>query len=123
MPKAVQKPKRYYRPLVFIILCAILIRVTYLLIYASMPDWLLLTVDNYYHVNWAEDIASGNIFGDTTYFRAPFYVYCLAFLFSIFGISLWAARLFGLLLGVASICLTFRIASRLFSQRAAVIAS
>lgn len=88
-----------------------------------MPDWELLTIDNYYHKHWALDIASGNIFGDTAYFRAPFYVYCLSILFSVFGFSLWAARIFGMLVGVASIFLTFKIAERLFNPRTALIAA
>ncbi|HEX2897807.1 MAG TPA: glycosyltransferase family 39 protein, partial [candidate division Zixibacteria bacterium] len=111
------------RTLIYILLFAALVRIVYLLFYSSMPDWYLLTVDNYYHVNWAEDIVSGNIWGDTTYFRAPFYVYCLAILFYVFGIALWAPRIFGLFIGIASIFLTFRISSRLFNQRTAIIAS
>ncbi len=94
-----------------------------MLTYASLPDWEMLTVDNYYHKHWAEDIGSGNIWGDTTYFRAPFYVYCLSLLFAVFGTSLWAARIFGLFIGIASIFLTYRISDRLFNQRVAIIAS
>ena len=69
--------KRLPRPLIYVLLIALIVRVAYLIVYSTMPDWELLTIDNYYHKHWALDIASGNVFGDTTYFRAPFYVYCL----------------------------------------------
>ncbi len=115
--------KRLPRPLIYVLLIALIVRVAYLIVYSTMPDWELLTIDNYYHKHWALDIASGNVFGDTTYFRAPFYVYCLSILFSVFGFSLWAARIFGLLIGLASIFLTYKIGEKLFNQRTAFIAS
>ena len=71
--------------IIWIMLAALLLRIIYLIIYSSMPEWNMLTVDNQYHFNWAKDIASGNIFGDTTYFREPFYIFCLAAVFSLFG--------------------------------------
>jgi len=123
MPLASLSIKSFPRPLIYVILAAVIVRIVYAVIYASMPDWEMLTVDNYYHKHWAEDMASGNIWGDTTYFRAPFYVYCLSILFAIFGSSLWAARIFGMLVGIASITLTYQISCRLFNQRVAVIAS
>ena len=106
------------------ILCgALLLKIIYLVIYSGMPDWDMLTVDNYYHFNWAKDIASGNVFGDTTYFRAPFYIYCLAAVFSVFGASLTAARLFGLLIGLSSLILTFLTGKKLFGERTGLIAT
>lgn len=114
--------REFPRPLFLVLLLALAIRIVYLVIYASLPDWDLLTVDNYYHKNWSEDIASGNLFGDTTYFRAPFYIYCLSALSALFGFSLGAARIFGLVIGLVSIFLTYKIASILFSRRVAVVA-
>ena len=95
----------------------------YLFLYQSLPDWNMLTVDNLYHHNWAQSIASGNVFGDTTYFRAPFYIYCLAFLYKIFGSGLIVARLFGLALGLLSILMTYLIASKFLKRRTAVLAA
>ncbi|MCH9024586.1 MAG: glycosyltransferase family 39 protein, partial [candidate division Zixibacteria bacterium] len=109
--------------IIWILSGALLLRIIYLLIYSSMPDWNMLTVDNYYHFNWAKDIASGNIFGDTTYFRAPFYIFCLALVFSVFGASLTAARIFGLVIGLGSLLLTFLTGKKLFSKRTGLIAA
>lgn len=110
-------------PLAIIILSAVVLRIIYLIIYSSLPDWNLLTVDNYYHLNWANDIASGNIFGDTTYFRAPFYIYCLALLNFLFGSSIWIARIFGAFVGTGAIIVTYLIARKMFSERTAIIAA
>jgi len=109
--------------IIWILFGALLLRIIYLVIYSSMPDWNMLTVDNYYHFNWAKDIASGNIFGDTTYFRAPFYIFCLALVFSLFGASLTAARIFGLVIGLVSLLLTFLTGKKLFSKRTGLMAA
>ncbi|MEE8149326.1 MAG: glycosyltransferase family 39 protein [candidate division Zixibacteria bacterium] len=109
--------------IIWILFGALLLRIIYLLIYSSMPDWNMLTVDNYYHFNWAKDIASGNIFGDTTYFRAPFYIFCLALVFSLFGATLAAARIFGLVIGLVSLLLTFLTGKKLFGKRIGLMAA
>ena len=102
---------------------ALLIRIIYLYLYQQMPDWDLLTVDNYYHHNWAQTIMDGNIFGDTTYFRAPFYIYCLAFLYKLFGISLWVGRIFGVLIGISSVYFTYLIGTKIFDKKIGLTAA
>ncbi|HWR84223.1 MAG TPA: glycosyltransferase family 39 protein [Candidatus Deferrimicrobium sp.] len=111
------------RPLLVVLAVAVAVRLLYLSEYHSLPDWSQLTVDNYYHHHWALSIAGGNIFGETTYFRAPFYVFCLAFLYALFGASLWIGRLFGLGIGLASIILTYLLAKRIFDRKVAVVAA
>ncbi|RME20033.1 MAG: hypothetical protein D6800_13560, partial [Candidatus Zixiibacteriota bacterium] len=106
-----------------ILLLAALVRLGYLWYYSTLPDWTQLTVDNWYHLHWAQSIAAGNVIGDTTYFRAPFYVWCLGLLYAVFGSSLWVARLFGAAVGVLSVFLTYRIGSRLFSKQIGRIAA
>ncbi|MEE8578103.1 MAG: glycosyltransferase family 39 protein, partial [candidate division Zixibacteria bacterium] len=101
---------------------ALLIRLLYLYQYAGIPDWTMLTVDNRYHHNWAKAIADGDIFGGTTYFRAPFYSFCLAALYSLFGDSLVVGRLFGLFIGLASVSMTFLLGQRIAGDRAGLIA-
>ena len=99
-----------------VLLVATAVRVVYLMSYSNLPDWSFLTVDNYYHHNLAQSIAAGNILGDTTYFRAPFYVYVLGFLYSLFGSSLWVARIFGVVIGLASVTATGILGRRLYSR-------
>lgn len=106
-----------------LLLIAAGIRVVYLLIYSELPLWDQLTIDNYYHYHWAETLANGNILGDTTYFRAPSYVYALGLIYSLFGASLWAARLFGLAVGLASIHCTYHLGRRAFSHQVGLVAA
>lgn len=112
-----------HRTLWILLAAAFLIRLVYLVQYSALPDWTSLSVDNWYHLHWAQSIAEGNLAGDTTYFRAPFYVYCLAALWWLFGLYLWAARVFGILVGVLSVGLTYVISARLFGQRAGLISA
>ncbi len=114
---------RKHSGLLLVILLALVIRIAYLVAYQGLPAWDQLTVDNYYHHNWAQNIADGNVLGDTTYFRAPFYVYCLALLYYLLGASLWVGRMFGLVIGVASIFMTYRIGRKIFDHRVGMIAA
>ena len=79
MPTSLTDKCRANWGLLLVLLLACLIRIYYLLEYSSLPDWDMLTVDNYYHHHWALSIAGGDVLGDTTYFRAPFYVFCLGY--------------------------------------------
>jgi len=96
-----------------VLAAALVLRIIYLAEYRALPDWEQLTVDNWYHHNWAQNIAGGNVLGDTTYFRAPFYVFCLAGLYALFGTSLWVGRLFGLAVGLGSIAMTYLLGRKL----------
>lgn len=111
------------RALLLVVALALIVRIGYLLFYSALPDWDQLTVDNYYHHHWAVSISQGNIFGDTTYFRAPFYTYCLAGVYAIFGPSLWAARLLGLAIGLISVALTYVIGKRIFNRAVGILAA
>ncbi len=108
--------------LLTVMVIAVAVRVAYLLAYSAIPEWDQLTVDNCYHHNWAISMLEGSALGGTTYFRAPFYVYCLTTLYGLFGVSLWAARIFGLIVGLASVFMTIRIGTDLFDRRAGLLA-
>lgn len=107
---------------ILIALVALALRAGYLYYYSGLPDWNWLTVDNWYHHNWAGTIADGDLLGGTTYFRAPLYVWLLGLLYAVFGASIWVARLFGLALGVVAPLLTRRLAERVYSPSAGLIA-
>ncbi|NOY87948.1 MAG: hypothetical protein GXO93_00980, partial [FCB group bacterium] len=109
--------------ILIVLLIALVIRLIYLKLYHNLPDWNQLTVDNYYHHNWAISLIKGNIFGDTTYFRAPFYIYCLAIGYKIFGISLWTGRILGLMVGLLSILFTYKIGKKVFYSKVGLIAA
>jgi len=111
------------RWLLLVLALALLVRILYLSCYYSIPDWDQLTVDNYYHHHWGQSIAGGNIFGDTTYFRAPFYVYCLALLYALLGTSLWVGRVFGLIVGLGSVAVTYLMGKRMFNAKIGLTAA
>ncbi|MEW6050090.1 MAG: glycosyltransferase family 39 protein [Candidatus Zixiibacteriota bacterium] len=111
------------RTVIIVLAIAALLRLLYLWQYSSLPDWEHLTVDNNYHLHWAQSIADGNLAGDTTYFRAPFYVYCLALVIWLCGASLWTMRIFGIGVGIASVLVTYLIGKRLFDRRAGLVAA
>lgn len=102
---------------------ALVIRVAYLILYQLQPEWSQLTVDNWYHIHWAMDVATGDVFGDTTYFRAPLYSWLLAPIIAVFGPSLLAMRLVGMAVGLFSVYMTFRLGARIYNRRSAYIAA
>ena len=110
-------------PLAAVISVGLIIRVIFLVSYLSSAEWNHLIVDSLYHDRWAMYIASGNILGDEVYFRAPFYIYLLGGLYAIFGHSLLIARIFGHVLGLASVVITYHLGSRIFSHRTGIIAA
>jgi len=109
-------------PLSAVIILGFIVRLIFLLNYISSPDWPQLLADSLFHDRWASAIASGNIIGQEVYFRAPFYVYILGFIYAVFGHSLLAARIFGHLVGLVSVAITYLLARRLLSKKTAVIA-
>jgi len=110
------------RVMFFICFVGLILRLLYLWEYSQVPDWEQLTVDNNFHHHWALSILDGNIIGDTTYFRAPFYIFYLALIYKLFGVSLWTVRICGISLGLISIIFTYLIAKRIFSRESALIA-
>lgn len=112
-----------HRGLFLLLAVALAVRFGYVLYYSSLPEWTQLTVDNYYHLHWAQRIADGDLLGGTTYFRAPGYIYALSAVIAIFGDSLWTLRIFGMLVGVASVAMTFLIARKLVGDKWALLAA
>ncbi|MCD6250605.1 MAG: glycosyltransferase family 39 protein [candidate division Zixibacteria bacterium] len=110
---------RKHKGLLIVLVLGLAVRLTYLAEYSQAPVWNQLTVDNWYHHHWAETIANGNVLGDTTYFRAPLYSLFLGALYYLFGASLWTARLFGLVIGLASIVMTYLLAQRISGNKLA----
>ncbi len=109
-------------PIYLILLLGLCLRLVYIWEYSQLPEWTQLTVDNNFHHYWALTIADGNLLGDTTYFRAPFYIYYLAAVYKLFGVSLWAVRLFGVLPGLLSIYITYLIGKYVYNKHTGLIA-
>ncbi len=95
-----------------LLLFAALIRLIYLYLYSQSPIWNDIIVDSLYHLNWADSIAAGDLLGQQTYFRAPLYIYVLAFYRALTPDSILLPRLLGSALGVVSIFVTYLIVRR-----------
>ena len=108
--------------ILLVLLVAAGLRIAYLVEYSGNPVWEQLTVDNWYHHHWAQSLADGNLIGGTTYFRAPLYVYCLGLLYGLLGDSLWVGRIFGLIVGLLSVLVTYFIALKLAGRKTAAVA-
>ncbi len=111
------------RPLYAVLAIGAVVRLIYLLIYLSGPLWDQILVDSLFHDRWAQAIAGGDIIGHEAYFRAPLYIYLLGGIYAIFGHSLLAARIFGHLIGLISIFITYRLTLQISSKKAAVVAA
>ena len=114
--------RKIWIDLIIVLGIALVIRAVYLWQFSALADWNQLTVDNWYHHNWAMTIARGNIWGDTTYFRAPMYSWLLGAVYYLFGPTFLIARILGLCIGICSVALTYLIAHRIFGRRTALIA-
>ena len=121
MKKTIRELVRDY-PAAFILLLGLVMRSLFLIFYYSSPDWSQLLVDSLFHQRWAEAIAAGDVWGKDPFFRAPFYIYLLGLLYSIFGHSILVARIFGALCGLTAVYFTYGIALKVFSKRTAVAA-
>ncbi|RKX27695.1 MAG: hypothetical protein DRP45_00300 [Candidatus Zixiibacteriota bacterium] len=121
--KTTESKRSVYMPVLLVLAVALTVRVVYLFQYSQLPDWEILTVDNWYHYNWANSLADGNILGDTTYFRAPLYAWCLGLAHALFGASLWVGRLFGMAVGLGSVLMTYVLGRKLLDHKTGLTAA
>lgn len=110
------------RPIIIVLALGALVRLIFLLSYIFSPEWDQLLVDSLFHDRWAISIASGNVVGNDAFFRAPLYIYILGGLYALFGHSLLVARIFGHLVGLLSVLITYFLAVKVFSRKVGIIA-
>jgi len=89
---------------------------------ANDPTFYAPLVDSQWHHIWATQIAGGQIFPDTVFFRAPLYPLILGLLYFISGSSILFAKLFWIVVGSLSCVIVYRIAAMLFSDTVGRIA-
>ncbi len=115
--------KQVISPVWWLILIALAVKTGYLLFglpEPSSPE--ALSVDALYHYRWASLIASGDIFANAPYFRAPLYPFILAFLLKVSGNSLIFVRIIQLLAGCLTLLFTYWLAEKISNRRIAAIA-
>ncbi len=114
---------RTSRILLIILLVAACIRIGYWISYRDHPEFDTPMLDAGWFHEQALAVREGKWEGDESVFRAPGYVWWLAGLYGVVGNSPSSVRLIQLLLGVATVFLTFRIGQRVFGERAGLFAA
>lgn len=105
------------------LLClGLVFRLIFHLQYSGSIFWDDLTIDEQLHLAWANYIASGNIIGDSAFFRAPLYFYFLGALFAITSASLHLILILQYAIGLLTGWLLYRTASEMFSYTIGVLA-
>jgi len=116
------KGGRLERDALAVAVVALAARLWHLVEYSGLPWFRVLQMDAAYHAQWAGRLVREGWSDPQSFFRAPFYPYFLAVLQSLTGELLWTARVAQLLLGVATVVLTHRIARRLLPRAWALAA-
>jgi tetratricopeptide (TPR) repeat protein len=96
---------------------ALIVRLIYVSQLAATPFFSAPIIDAEYHDAWAREILRLGIGHEEVFFRAPFYPYFLAFIYSITHGSFLAARIVQALLGTATVMLNYLLAMQLTHKR------
>ena len=116
------------RALLLIFAVAFLYRGAYLADAGRMPDFHLFTMDQEYHLGWAEGIAEGDWpppfdeLEKAPYFRAPLYAWFLAGLFSFFGKQTVLFRIVQIAIGSVSAAMAGALGARILGRRVGILA-
>ncbi|MFQ5807047.1 MAG: tetratricopeptide repeat protein, partial [Phycisphaerae bacterium] len=105
-----------------IMLLALGLRLTYVMQLRSSPLFEHPQMDELYHDQWAQAIASGATFIEGPYFRAPLYPAFLAAVYTVFGQGYLAPRAVQALLGSLSCGLLFLIGRHAFGRAVGAVA-
>jgi tetratricopeptide (TPR) repeat protein len=101
---------------------AFVLRLIYLSQIESIPLFYHLAGDGWTYHEWGMRIAAGDWLGAGVFYQPPLYPYFLGLLHSLFGPSLWAARLVQIALGAAACALIFLAGEKWFSRPVGIAA-
>jgi tetratricopeptide (TPR) repeat protein len=101
---------------------AIGIRFANLVLIDDNPYFHNPVMDEFYHDDWAEEIAQGNLFDRAPFYRAPAYPVLLGIQYSIFGNDLFTARFINSIIGSLNCILVYLLAGILFNRKTALLA-
>ncbi len=118
--KVLQDPNLIRILVIFIL--AFLVRFIYIQEIKKCPLFYLPTMDPLYHLSWAKEILSGNIFANTPFYRAPLYSFLLAFELWVSHINLYFVRIVQILMGSISCVLVYQLSRKMFNPRIGFLA-
>jgi tetratricopeptide (TPR) repeat protein len=111
------------KEVLFIFLLAFCVRLVYLYESSGSPYFGAPFLDELYNVQWAQEIARGNIVGDRVFFRAPLYAYALGGIFALAGTDFFLPKLLQHLLGAIAVVMLFFLTRRVFGKTASRISA
>ncbi len=110
-----------------IVLCIFAVAFTMRAIYFrqihNSPPFAILSLDDSYYDTWALQISKGDLLGKEVFYGLPLYPYLLGLIYSIFGHSIFIARLAHALFDSISCVLLFALGKRIFDRATAILAS
>lgn len=109
--------------LLLIVALALSLRLIYLVQIADNPFFAYPNNDPLTYDTMAQDIANGNWVGDDVFFKAPFYPYFLALIYTIFGHSYFIPRLIQTVIGAFTCLLVYALARQFFDESTARLAA
>ena len=116
-----KQSKKILITVVIIFLIAVSVRLTNLIIIKSNPYFDSPIMDEKYHEEWAQEIATGNLFERSPFYRAPGYPYFLGLIYTVFGKGYFIPRLIGIIIGALSCALVYLIGKEIFSHKIGVL--
>jgi tetratricopeptide (TPR) repeat protein len=102
--------------------CALLVRLLHLAQLQATPLFAVLLGDSRGYVDWARQIAGGDLIGQAVFYQAPLYPYFLGGLLKLFGDGLLPVRLAQAVIGSIACLLLAGAGRRFFSRRAGIVA-
>lgn len=108
--------------LMMLMLSALAVRFVYVYETSEVPFVQHLVGDAAGYFAWANQIASGQWWGNETFYQAPLYPYLLGGFFSIFKSDVLVVRLLQSVMGALSVGLLASSSARLFGTRSGIIA-
>src|SRR5262249_62214465 len=103
-------PRRW---LLLVLVVGFAVRIVYLVFDRGDPFFEPVLLDAKYYHQWAQRILAGDVAGSGVFYGLPLYPYFLALSLGLVGRSVIAVKLVQILLGLATIFLTYRIGERL----------
>src|SRR3972149_12243463 len=107
------KGRTYAAVLALILVFCAGVSITAMLEFRHSPFARVPVLDEKAYINWARQIAAGEVMGQGVFYQDPLYPYFLALVFKGWGESLWAVRLIQAALGLLSVYLVSGAARKL----------
>jgi 4-amino-4-deoxy-L-arabinose transferase-like glycosyltransferase len=91
--------------------------------FQDSPFFNLPILDEKSYVDWAKQIAGGELLGKTIFYQDPLYPYFLGLIFALFGENLFLIRILHVVMGVGSVILVYWTGRKLLGPWAGVMAA